>query len=81
MISINVIGELISGSYGNTPYSRNYEKDIYNQMVELAEQADDAATVEEYNGILAEFAMLTTEDLSNKQFVMPLMGGVQLHRS
>jgi len=80
MISINVIGELISGSYGNTPYSRNYEKDIYNQMVELAEQADDAATVEEYNGILAEFAMLTTEDLSNKQFVMPLMGGVQLYR-
>ena len=40
MISINVIGEKISGSYGNTPFSRTYEKDIYDQMVLLADQAD-----------------------------------------
>ena len=53
MISINVIGDLISGSYGNTPFSRTYEKDIYEQMVELASQANTAATVEEYNGILS----------------------------
>ena len=33
MISINVIGDMISGSYGNTPFSRTYEKDIYEQMV------------------------------------------------
>ena len=45
MISINVIGELISGSYGNTPYSRTYEKGIYDQMVVLADQADQADTV------------------------------------
>ena len=64
MISINVIGDMISGSYGNTPFSRTYEKDIYEQMLELANKADDAATVEEYNGILSEFALLTTEDLT-----------------
>ena len=66
MISINVIGDLISGSYGNTPFSRTYEKDIYEQMVELASQGDAAATVEEYNGILSEFALLATEDLNSR---------------
>ena len=64
MISINVIGDLISGSYGNTPFSRTYEKGIYDQMGVLADQADQAGTVEEYNGILAEFSLLATEDLN-----------------
>ena len=64
MISINVIGDMISGSYGNTPFSRTYEKDIYDQMVVLADEADQAGTVEEYNGILAEFSLLATEDLN-----------------
>ena len=68
MISINVIGEKISGSYGNTPFSRTYEKDIYDQMVLLADQADQVDTVEEYNGILSEFALLATEDLQKPQF-------------
>ena len=61
MISINVIGELISGSYGNTPYSRTFEKDIYEQMVSLANQADAADSVEEYNKILSEFSLLCTD--------------------
>ena len=79
MISINVIGEMISGSYGNTPFSRTYEKDIYDQMVSLAAQADEAGTVEEYNGILAEFSLLATEDLNAKTQVSNLFGGVFLH--
>ena len=80
MISINVIGNLISGSYGNTPYSRNYEKDIYEQMLELAEQADNAATVEEYNGILSEFSLLITEDLNEKLPHAEFAGGVTLFK-
>ena len=80
MISINVIGDMISGSYGNTPYSRRYEKDIYEQMVTLAEQADDAATVEEYNGVLAEFSLLTTEDLNEKTVHSSFAGGTQLFK-
>ena len=80
MISINVIGEMISGSYGNTPFSRTYEKDIYDQMVSLASQADEAGTVEEYNGILAEFSLLATEDLNAKTQVSNLFGGVFLHK-
>ncbi len=74
MISINVIGELISGSYGNTPYSRSFEKDIYEQMLELSKKADMAATVEEYNDILAEFALLTTEDLTTRRHVAHVAG-------
>lgn len=74
MISINVIGEMISGSYGNTPFSRTYEKDIYEQMVELAGQADTVATVEEYNGILSEFALLATEDLTEVNLKVTFAG-------
>lgn len=66
MININLIGNLISGSYGNTPFSRVYEKDIYDQMVQLADAADSADSVEEYNKILSEFSLLTTEDFNEK---------------
>ena len=74
MISINVIGELISGSYGNTPYSRTFEKDIYEQMVSLANQADAADSVEEYNKILSEFSLLCTEDLSERSIEADFVG-------
>ena len=80
MISINVIGDLISGSYGNTPFSRTYEKDIYEQMVKLSNDADQAATVEEYNGILAEFSLLTTEDLKIRQHIANIAGDVFLSK-
>ena len=78
MISINVIGEKISGSYGNTPFSRTYEKDIYDQMVLLADQADQVDTVEEYNGILSEFALLATEDLNAKYHVADIAGDIYM---
>ncbi len=78
MISINVIGDMISGSYGNTPFSRTYEEDIYKQMVQLAGQADSAATVDEYNAILEEFALLTTEDLNTQRHVADIAGDMYL---
>ena len=80
MISINVIGDMISGSYGNTPYSRSYEKDIYDQMIQLAQQADEVDTVEEYNKILAEFSLLTTQDFNSKAHILSFLGGVSLFR-
>jgi hypothetical protein len=80
MISINVIGDRISGSYGNTPYSRSFEKDIYNQMTSLAEQADEVDSVEEYNKILAEFSLLATEDINDRRFLVDLAGGVNLFK-
>ena len=80
MISINVIGNLISGSYGNTPFSRSFEKDIYDQMSSLALQADEVDNVEEYNKILAEFSLLATEDLNDRAFFADLAGGVSLFK-
>ena len=80
MISINVIGDMISGSYGNTPFSRSFEKDIYEQMLELSEKADNVATVEEYNDILAEFALLTTEDLTTRHQIADLAGGIYMSK-
>ena len=74
MISINVIGDMISGSYGNTPFSRSFEKDIYEQMLTLSNKADTADTVEEYNDILAEFALLTTEDLTTRHHIAHIAG-------
>lgn len=80
MISINVIGNLISGSYGNTPFSRRYEKDIYDQMTSLASQADEVDSVEEYNKILAEFSLLATEDLNEKFPHAEFAGGTTLFK-
>jgi len=80
MIHVNRIGEMISGSYGNTPYSRNYEEDVYNEMLSLATQADVVSTVEEYNGILEKFALLTTEDFDKKMIHDQFLGGVSLHK-
>ncbi len=80
MISINVIGEMVSGSYGNTPYSRRYEKDIYEQMVKLADQAEQAATVEEYNKILAEFSLLTAEDLRSRHHIADIAGDIYISK-
>jgi hypothetical protein len=79
MISINLIGNVISGSYGNTPFSRTYEKDIYDQMSALAVQADAAQSVEEYNKILSEFSLLTTEDLNERLPVDETFPGVTLY--
>ena len=80
MIHVNRIGEMISGSYGNTPYSRNYEEGIYIEMLSLATLADVVSTVEEYNGILQEFALLITEDLDKKIIHDQFLGGVSLYK-
>jgi len=80
MIHVNRIGEMISGSYGNTPFSRIYEEDIYFQMIELADQAEDVDTVEKYNDILEQFALLVTEDFNIKLIQDHFLGGVSLYK-
>ena len=49
-------------------------------MLELANKADDAATVEEYNGILSEFALLTTEDLTTRRHIADVSGDMFLSK-
>ena len=43
-------------------------------MVVLADQADQADTVEQYNDILEQFALLVTEDLNEKMIHAQFLG-------
>ena len=56
MITINVIEDKICGSYGETPFTVDYSKELYNDMSGLAEASATVNTVEEYNEILEAFA-------------------------
>jgi hypothetical protein len=62
MISLNVINGHISGSYGNESFSVSYDKDLYQAMLLVADSANNAATVEDYNLALREFFTLTLQD-------------------
>jgi hypothetical protein len=62
MITINVIGDQISGSYGDTPFCVNYSEDTYNKMVDLQDRQDVVESMEEYNQLMEEFAVLTVQD-------------------
>ena len=55
MISINVIDDKISGSYGDTPFCVDFDEKVYKQMQDLAEMANKAETVEEYEQVLKSF--------------------------
>ncbi len=52
MITLNVIENKICGSYGETPFTVDYSKELYQNMQEIAKQAVNVTTVEEYNTLL-----------------------------
>ena len=62
MIHINVSEGLITGSYGETPFSITYDKDLYIAMSKVASAANDATDMETYKLHLDEFESLTVED-------------------
>ncbi len=62
MITINVIENQISGSYGDTPFSVNYSEDTYRKMMELSDRQQSVTTMDEYNALMEEFAKLTVQD-------------------
>lgn len=64
MISINVIGDQLSGSYGDKVFSVRYSKELYEKMVAVSDTLDGAETMEDYNKLLEEFEKLTVEDYS-----------------
>ena len=61
-ISINRIGDSITGSYGNTNFGVSYNKERWSKMQELEEAALNASSIDEINEILAEFAEIAKED-------------------
>ena len=62
MIHINVREGLISGSYGETPFSVTYDQNLYDAMIKVANAANDATDMETYKLHLDEFESLTVED-------------------
>jgi hypothetical protein len=62
MITLNVIEDVISGSYGDKNFSVTYSKGLYADMLTLKDAADDAVSMEEYKEILSDFAELAKED-------------------
>lgn len=62
MITINVIDDKICGSYGDTPFTVEYSKELYDRMQQLSHKAQDVSTVEEYNEVMEEFAPLCVVD-------------------
>tara|TARA_R100001443_G_scaffold83689_2_gene90465 strand:- start:470 stop:1636 length:1167 start_codon:yes stop_codon:yes gene_type:complete len=62
MITINVIDDKICGSYGDTPFTVEYSKELYDRMQQLSHKAQGVSTVEEYNEVMEEFAPLCVVD-------------------
>ena len=62
MITINVIDDKICGSYGDTPFTVDYSKELYTRMMELDHKAQGVTTVEEYNEVMDEFIPLCVVD-------------------
>jgi len=62
MITLNVIDDVISGSYGDKNFSVTYSKELYESMMVLKGLADDAVSMAEYQDTLQKFAKLAVED-------------------
>ena len=53
MIHVSIIDDNIVGSYGDKPFSVPANLDLYNELVELADVANSAPSMEAYNACLA----------------------------
>ena len=62
MIHVNVVDGQITGSYGDTPFSVTYDKDLYDAMLAVATAANEATDMETYKVLISEFSTLTDED-------------------
>ncbi len=62
MIHVNVSDGQITGSYGDTPFSVTYDKDLYDAMLAVAKSANEATDMETYTVLISEFGTLTDED-------------------
>jgi hypothetical protein len=62
MIHVNVVDGQITGSYGDTPFSVTYDKDLYDAMLAVATSANEATDMETYKVLISEFSTLTDED-------------------
>lgn len=61
MITVNKIGNSITGSVNGKRYGVNFTEEKYAKMLELVEASENVTTVDELNEVIAEFEPLTVE--------------------
>lgn len=64
MITINVIEDQISGSFGETPFTVPYSKEKYDAMQKLAEESSTVESMKQYNEVLDKFRALAAHDFT-----------------
>lgn len=62
MITLNVSGDVITGSYNGKNFGVAFDKKVYKKMLDLQQKANEATSVKEVNKILEKFEPLTIED-------------------
>jgi hypothetical protein len=62
MIILSRVGENITGSVNMKTFGIPYSLEIYNTMATLKKEADQVETMEELQGIIEQFEMLTKQD-------------------
>lgn len=62
MITINLVGESITGSYNSKNFGVSFNKDVYGKMLKLQEEAENAESLEEVEAIIERFKPLTIEN-------------------
>ena len=62
MIHVSIIDDNIVGSYGDKPFSVPADLDLYGELVELADEANSAPSMEAYNACLDTFESLIQVD-------------------
>lgn len=62
MIHVSIIDDNLVGSYGDKPFSVPVDLDLYEELVELADVANAAPTMEQYNACLDTFEALIQVD-------------------
>lgn len=62
MITLNVVKDSITGSYGGTHFGVSYDEKVYKEMQKLQKKAEKATTMDAMKKIMEKFAPLTIED-------------------
>jgi len=65
MITLNVTGDVITGSYDGKNFGVGYDEKLYKQMLKLQAQAEKATSVAAVKKVLEKFAPLTVEDFKS----------------
>lgn len=62
MITLNVVKDSITGSYGGTHFGVSFDEKVYKEMQKLQKKAEKATTMDALKKIMEKFAPLTIED-------------------